>query len=114
MANEDLTELHYFGIPTAYFDLFPKGQTVAIRTVYATSQFCISYPTVANLGLRRIAQSEFELLLEGEAFVPVNVIEELEVTLVASHAAQFPVTIRQVQLSERTVHADAEFDMVIS
>lgn len=113
MANEDLTELHYFGIPTAYLDIFPKGEAVIIRTVLATALLCNLSPTVADLALRRIASSEFELLLMNDTLLPLEMIQELEMTLVDSSVADLPITIHQVRLSERVVHAEASFDLVI-
>ena len=96
MANEDLTELHYFGIPTAFFDIFPKGQPVVIRTVVGTAVLCILHPTVADLALRRIANAEFELLLEDFVPLTVDVLEDIALTIAQLEQAKLPITIHQI------------------
>lgn len=95
MANENLTELHFFGVPTAAFDLFPKGVPVVIRTVIGASLFCILHPDVANLSLLRIADNEFVLLTQHETRVTDDAIQDLALTLIQIEEAGFPVTIRQ-------------------
>ena len=114
MANEDLTELHFFGIPTAYFDLFPKGEAVVIRTVLATALLCNLHASVADLALRRINESEFELLLLDDSLLSAETIQDLQTALVEAGTAFLPVTIHQVRLSDRVVQTDVEFELVIS
>jgi len=104
MAQENVTELHLFGIPTAYFDLFPKGVPVIIRTVEATALLCILYPDVAHLALRRIADNEFQLILGEEAIVSEETITQMMVTLLHMGVAAVPITIHQVR--EGTLVAD--------
>lgn len=95
MDTSDLTELHYFGIPTAFFDLFPKGVPVVIRTVPATAEFCFLYPSMADLALQRISRSEFLLWVSADALVTSESLSALELLLVLIGEAAFPVSIQQ-------------------
>ncbi len=97
---EPLTELHFFGIPTAYYDIFPKGVPVVIRSVPATAEFCFLYPNVSHLSLVRIGDSEFQLIVTPEARVTDVAVHDLSVLLVQMGVGTFPVSIVQVTESQ--------------
>lgn len=108
MANEDLTELHFFGIPTAFFEIFPKGLPVVIRTVVGTASFCFSHPIVADLPLRRISDNEFDLLLRADSFLDFVTLYDLAWTLMQMEEARFPITIHQVRESQSVLGVDGQ------
>jgi hypothetical protein len=92
-GQEPLTELHYFGIPMAYLDLFPKGIPVVIRTVVGTSQFCILHPDVADLYVSRITDNLFVLYVYKDSAVSPEAIRDLEVMLMQEGQSKVPVVV---------------------